>query len=133
MVYQAKATTHLCVLVRMVGLELICEYPSVNHLLFPIIKHKLKATIIYEYFTPYACLLSSPARHLAKRKATVSKILRTLYFTHVTVCCEYTTLVQDNQLPRAPHLTLNPYHLYGDFPCYTLFYNTYPLTNPLVV
>ena len=95
-----------------------------NHTFIRIIEPKRKATNIYEYFTPYACPLSPPARHLAKRNATVSKTPRTLYFTHATVCCGYTTLVQDNQLPRAPHLTLNPYHLYGDFPCYTSLYNT---------
>ena len=38
--YQPKATTLTCVLVRMVALELILEYPPPNHSLFSIIECK---------------------------------------------------------------------------------------------
>ena len=70
--YQPKATTLACVLVRMVALVLILEYHSHNHPHFPTVEHKYKATSIYEYFTPYACSLSPKLILHSKVKITIS-------------------------------------------------------------
>ena len=61
--YQPKATTLTCVLVRMVALELILEYPPLFNTPFPLLSYKYKATNIYKYLTPYACVASPISTH----------------------------------------------------------------------
>ena len=67
-VYQPKATTLTCVLVRMVVLELILEYPFPNQPSLSIIEYKYKATNIHKYFTPYACFVSTSSAYYTKCK-----------------------------------------------------------------
>ena len=68
--YQPKATTLTCILVRMVALVLIIDYPFPNRFPFVTNNHKYKATNIYEYFTPYACLISPSLHNHPKYKVT---------------------------------------------------------------
>ena len=54
----------------MVALVLIIDYTSPNRFPFSPISHKYKATNIYEYFTPYVCLISTLLHHPPKCKVT---------------------------------------------------------------
>ena len=85
-VYQPKATTLTCVLVRMVALVLIFDCSSSNYLLSFIITLEYKATSINEYFTPYACSIPSA---LACGCKVISMYHTPHLALHPSSSCEY--------------------------------------------